>query len=536
MGVEGSNKYIIDYTPKKVHAREFANHTCNGLPCILIDGRSLLCRYTIGSLNTKKFIVDANGDKIMELYYIFIIAVRFLKLGIMPIYVFDGKNPREKYEVAEKRKKTKDRADEILENIITNIKESILLGKSTELNDRASCDNANDNVNDNVKKMMASTPSIEGEKGESKYEVINDTDEEILRISSWDSVDNIVNDDKSHTKENLDKYIKYLKRSYRPNTSNIQLACILLKYMGLPVIEAPSEADSQCAAIMAYHPKNIMGVVTEDFDPLMFGSKNILKIISLGDSVMNEYTVDDTISNIEWKINRIIATTTDEKILNMYKDPVKISHENLIDIGCLMGTDYCSGIRPRKLTNDIPENKFRYIVELYLNNSMNYENVIESLQNIGYASSEYAEKLRSAKKSYYNAQIYDPVTLNLDMTEPNIEMVMNICKSFVSERETKALCKILVNMYNSSIRDFDRFRKDADLSFYKPKPYENFSSCRERIKREQQYGHNHNDINHNNHNHNHNHKHQSKYRYPNNTCWPEPLYSKPIDFTNHTGK
>lgn len=529
MGVEGSNKHMIDYIPRKVHAKEYANHTCNGLPRVMIDGRSLLCRYAIGSLNTKKFIVDSNGDKIMELYYIFIIAVRLLKLGIIPIYVFDGKNPREKDEVAEKRKKTKERADEILEKIITDAKEftvnhNLMNDDNVTYDDLINIDLTDINIKD-VKK-----DDVNGQN------TINDTDEEILRISSWDSVERIVKDDKIHTKENLDKYIKYLKRSYRPNTSNIQLACILLRYMGLPVIEAPGEADSQCAAIMAYYPKNIMGVITEDFDPLMFGSKNILKIVSLGDSVMNEYTLDDTISNIERKINRIIKSSNDETLTSMYKDYVKLSHENLIDIGCLMGTDYCNGVKPRKQQNDASDYRFRYIVELYLKNSMNYENVIESLKNSGYASNEYAEKLRSAKKSYYNAQIYDPATLNLNMTEPNVEMVMNICKSFVSERETRALCKTLVNIYNSSIRDFDRFKfkRDSNIneSFYKPKPYENFASCRERVKREQQYN-NDNNLNINLNNFNNNHKHQTKYKYSNNTCWPEPLYSKPINFTNH---
>ena len=64
-------------------------------------------------------------------------------------------------------------------------------------------------------------------------------------------------------------------RSIRVTPEMMEDAKKLLRYMGTPVIEAPGEAEAQCAVItklgLAY------GTASEDMDSLTFGSKVLLR-------------------------------------------------------------------------------------------------------------------------------------------------------------------------------------------------------------------------------------------------------------------
>jgi flap endonuclease-1 len=75
----------------------------------------------------------------------------------------------------------------------------------------------------------------------------------------------------------LDELIRHLKRSYRIDKQTIETFKAILRYMGLPLVEAPAEADPQCVAIASYYDDKVVGIVTDDFDFLMYGAKNILK-------------------------------------------------------------------------------------------------------------------------------------------------------------------------------------------------------------------------------------------------------------------
>ena len=73
-----------------------------------------------------------------------------------------------------------------------------------------------------------------------------------------------------------DEKIKYFKRSVVISKKQLEECQYLLKLLGIPVINAPEEADSQCAWLA----KNnlVYGVSTEDMDILIFGCKNLIKM------------------------------------------------------------------------------------------------------------------------------------------------------------------------------------------------------------------------------------------------------------------
>jgi len=69
--------------------------------------------------------------------------------------------------------------------------------------------------------------------------------------------------------------IKYLKKTVSISKKQLQECKELLILMGIPYVEAPEEADSQCAYLVKTGLAD--SVMTEDMDILTFGSKKIYR-------------------------------------------------------------------------------------------------------------------------------------------------------------------------------------------------------------------------------------------------------------------
>lgn len=100
----------------------------------------------------------------------------------------------------------------------------------------------------------------------------------------------------------------------------------IAKYCGLPYVQSPEESDAQCAELSK--AGLVDGVVTDDLDFILFGSKNIIKKFTLSDKKEME------------EVSR-------EKLLKK----LDINGDQLIDLGILLGCDYCdkmNGIGPSR--------------------------------------------------------------------------------------------------------------------------------------------------------------------------------------------
>ncbi len=75
--------------------------------------------------------------------------------------------------------------------------------------------------------------------------------------------------------ESIEDKIKYFKRSVIITRDQLDECRMMLDYMGVPYVNAPQEADSQCAwlAKMGF----VDAVLTEDMDILTFGSPYIIR-------------------------------------------------------------------------------------------------------------------------------------------------------------------------------------------------------------------------------------------------------------------
>lgn len=105
----------------------------------------------------------------------------------------------------------------------------------------------------------------------------------------------------------------------------------LLGYLGVPCIESPSSAESQCAHLVREEVADYSN--SHDFDSLLFGCPYVIQNLSksLKRKVKGKWIYKKTVPTVyDFKENL--------RILN-------ITHFQLIDIALLIGTDYFPGIK-----------------------------------------------------------------------------------------------------------------------------------------------------------------------------------------------
>ena len=180
-----------------------------------------------------------------------------------------------------------------------------------------------------------------------------------------------------------------LARAYSKATMTSRLtremvgeAMLLLRLMGIPVVQAPSEAEAQ-AAHMA-RSGTVWAMASKDYDSLLFGALRLVRFL--------------TISGREFlPSQRTFRAITPELIdLDRMLGSLGITREQLVDLAILVGTDFNTGIKgigPKKalalvrrhgsierMPGDIREKlgpTARQVRELYLNPDVTGDYIIE---------------------------------------------------------------------------------------------------------------------------------------------------------------
>ncbi len=135
---------------------------------------------------------------------------------------------------------------------------------------------------------------------------------------------------KAMEEEDVDGISKYSKQTVRMSPEIVKESKELLKAMGLPVIQAPNEADAQLAFIA--EKKDIDYVASSDVDCLLYGAPKLVTNLTLSQrrKLPSGATVKITPEVIEL-----------QDVLNH----LGIDRDKLIAIAMLVGTDYNKGIR-----------------------------------------------------------------------------------------------------------------------------------------------------------------------------------------------
>ncbi|GAV78013.1 XPG_N domain-containing protein/XPG_I domain-containing protein [Cephalotus follicularis] len=121
---------------------------------------------------------------------------------------------------------------------------------------------------------------------------------------------------------NKDDIEKFSKRTVKVTKQHNDDCKRLLSLMGVPVIEAPSEAEAQCAALCK--SGKVYAVASEDMDSLTFGAPTFLR--HLMDPSSRKIPV------MEFQVAKVL----EELNLNM---------DQFVDLCILCGCDYCDSIR-----------------------------------------------------------------------------------------------------------------------------------------------------------------------------------------------
>ncbi len=134
---------------------------------------------------------------------------------------------------------------------------------------------------------------------------------------------------------------KYASRTSRLTPDMVAEAKKLIRGLGLPIIDAPSEGEAQ-AAYMVKHGE-AWAEVSQDFDCLLFGVPRLVRNLSLSErrklpGKLGYQTVKPEIFDLAENLSRL-----------------KINQDQLIAVGILVGTDFnvggVHGIGPRKALN-----------------------------------------------------------------------------------------------------------------------------------------------------------------------------------------
>mgnify|MGYP001558540082 FL=1 len=125
---------------------------------------------------------------------------------------------------------------------------------------------------------------------------------------------------------NLEDAKKFGSRALKLSDEMISDAKKLVSYMGLPVIEAPSDGEAQISQMCL--KGKIFGCVSQDYDSLLFGTPLLLRNIAVS-------------GKRKAPGRNLYVDVAPEKVeLQKTLESLGISRENLVWMGILIGTDF----------------------------------------------------------------------------------------------------------------------------------------------------------------------------------------------------
>ncbi|XP_037071923.1 flap endonuclease 1-like isoform X2 [Pollicipes pollicipes] len=196
---------------------------------------------------------------------------------------------------------------------------------------------------------------------------------------------------------------KFSRRLVKVTKMHVDECKQLLKLMGIPYVEAPCEAEAQCAALVK--AGRVYATATEDMDALTFGSSVLLRHMTFSEARKMPIK--------EFHLAGVLEESG-------------LSQDEFIDLCILMGCDYCDSIRgvgPKRA------------IEL-MQKHRSIEAILQHLDRAKYGVPEdwpFAE----ARRLFLQPDVADCAQLELRWVEPDEDaLVAFMCsdKGFSEER------------------------------------------------------------------------------------------------------
>lgn len=202
---------------------------------------------------------------------------------------------------------------------------------------------------------------------------------------------------------------KYAKQTVRLTEEIINESKTLMKYLGLPVIQAPSEAEAQASYMCKQ--KDVWAVSSSDHDCLLYGAPKVLQNLTL--------SAKRRLPNGSY-----IQITPEVVELDKVLDYFNLDREKLLSMAVLTGTDYnvggVKGIGPKKAL-EIVKN-FNTPTQLFnqIKPDFDWKKIISLFENMP-VKKDYDLKWKEPNREKIKKFLVD----NYDFSEERVEKTLN---------------------------------------------------------------------------------------------------------------
>ena len=249
--------------------------------------------------------------------------------------------------------------------------------------------------------------------------------------------------DEAKDQGDMEKALKFANQTIKIDQKMTDDAKKLISLLGIPVIEAPSEAEATCSILAK--DKKVFAAATEDMDTLCFGCPVLIRELTGKDENIIEIKLDVALSEL--------GLTMDE----------------FVDLCILCGCDYCErieGIGCIKAFQLIKEYK---TIEKVIEYTEKYNKDDNHKKKMTYNKENF--DFVQARELFKKPEVIDTSKVELNFTSPNIEGLKEFLvkeKNFSETRIDNAI-KRLGNAKSKASQS----RLDSFFSF-KPKNNDNF--------------------------------------------------------------
>jgi len=225
--------------------------------------------------------------------------------------------------------------------------------------------------------------------------------------------------------ENIDKFSRRLVKVTPQHNKECKE---LLELMGVPYIDAPCEAESQCAELVK--GEKVYAMASEDMDSLTFGANILLRHLTFSEA--RKMPIQ------EFHYDKIIAE-------------LGFTKEQFIDLCILLGCDYCEsikGIGPVKAIKLIQDHKC-------------IEEILEHIDTTKYPVPE-GWLYKQARQLFVNPDVTPADKIELKWKSPDEEKLVEFMvqgKGFAEDRIRNGAKKILKAKKTSTQGRMDSFFK-----------------------------------------------------------------------------
>lgn len=148
----------------------------------------------------------------------------------------------------------------------------------------------------------------------------------------------------------IDEMFKYSRQNIRLTDEIVEESKKLVRALGLPVVQAPGEGEAQASLIAR---NEAFAVASQDYDSLLFGCNKLIQNLTLAK---------------KRKISSGAYVPVEPELIDLENvlNSLQISHEQLICLGILAGTDFnpggVKGIGPKKALILVQKYKQPYLI------------------------------------------------------------------------------------------------------------------------------------------------------------------------------